>query len=156
MLRINWARRWGIMSYEPKFDVPHGISSRPSYQSELGWTGRVSARPGLPPGRNLLKLDLAKVTLTSGLSIQIGVTFLSRLKIDVVLQGFDVLRVVSDWGWRYRWKQNKNVYLSIPFNISLISDFIPSILFFLKSRSERFKLRNPESDRPCRGGCRAL
>ena len=156
MLRINWARRWGIMTYEPKFDIPHGISSRPSYQSGLGWTGRVSARPGLPPGRNLLKQELTQTSFTSGLSRQIGVTFLSRLKIDVVLQGFDVLRVVSDWGWRYRWKQNKNVYLSIPFNISLISDFIPSILFFLKSRSERFKLRNPESDRPCRGGCRAL
>ena len=62
-----------------------------------------------------------------------------------MLESFDVLRVVPDCGCRYRCNPNQNVYLSIPFNISLISDFIPSILFFLKSRSERFKLRNPQT-----------
>ena len=97
----------------------------------------------MPPGRNLFKLELAETTLISGLSRQIGITFLSRLEINVMLESFDVLRVVPDCGCRYRCNPNQNVYLSIPFNISLISDFIPSILFSLKSRSERFKMRNP-------------
>ena len=61
-----------------------------------------------------------------------------------MLESFDVLRVVPDCGCRYSCNPNQNVYLSIPFNISLISDFIPSILFFLKSRSEMFKLKNPQ------------
>ena len=29
-------RRWGIMTCEAKLDVPHGISSHPSYPSGLG------------------------------------------------------------------------------------------------------------------------